>query len=98
VFESLRLFRKSSKTVCGEEAPMAPSPSSVHRFKDMDEKTIQIDELIGDIVPMLNELDEKGLRDIKADLQVKITAARHALAKESTKVYFKDGKFMTDKP
>ena len=68
---------------------MGPSPSSVKRVEDMDAKTAQIDSLIADIVPMLGELDEQGIREVKTELEAKIRAARHALAKESTKVYLR---------
>ena len=66
---------------------MVPSPSSVQRLQDIDTKTTQIDSLIADIVPMLEDLDEKAVREVKVFLETKINAARHALAKESTRVY-----------
>lgn len=68
---------------------MVPSPSSVQRVKDMGTKSAQIDGLIADIVPMLGDLDEKALREIKSVLEAKVNAAKHALAKESTKVYIR---------
>lgn len=77
---------------------MVPSPSKIKRAEDMEAKTAQIDELIGEIVPMLEDLDEKGLRDVKADLQTRVIAAKHSLAKESTTVYFKNGRFHSEKP
>lgn len=88
MFESWRRSRKSSKTA-SLEVDMVPSPSSVQRVKDIDTKSAQIDGLIADIVPMLGDLDEKALREIKAVLETKVNAAKHALAKESTKVYLK---------
>ena len=66
-----------------------PSPSSVKRTEDIGTKTYQIDGLIADIVPMLGELDEVSIREVKTLLEAKIRAARHALAKESTKVYLR---------
>lgn len=76
---------------------MVPSPSSVQRVKDIGTKSAQIDELITDIVPMLGDLDEKALREIKALLETKVNAAKHALAKESTKVYLKGTALRPDK-
>jgi glycerophosphoryl diester phosphodiesterase len=68
---------------------MVPSLSSVKRIEDLDAKTVQIDGLIAEIVPLIDELDEKGLRDIKIVIDTKVRAAKHELAKESTKVYIK---------
>jgi hypothetical protein len=55
----------------------------------MDVKTAQIDELIAEIVPLIGELDEKDLREMKTVVETKVRAAKHELAKESTKVYLK---------
>jgi hypothetical protein len=89
VFTSWRLFRRSSKSVSGEEVLVVPSPSSVKRVDEIGTKSGQIDDLITEIVPLIEELDEKGLREVKSFLDSKVIAARHALAKESTKVYVK---------
>jgi len=68
---------------------MVPSPSSVKRTDDLDAKTVQIDGLIADIVPLIDKLDEPGLHEIKVVIDTKVRAAKHDLAKESTKVYIK---------
>lgn len=68
---------------------MAASPSSVMRSSSIDAKTVQIDALIADIVPKLEDLDLKAIQEVRASLNTMIREARHALAKESTKIYLK---------
>ena len=66
---------------------MAASPSSVRRMAESDDKTTQINSLISNIVPMLHNLNEQGLREVKAYLETQLVDARKSLAKETTKVY-----------
>jgi hypothetical protein len=80
------------------EVDMVPSPSSIQRVRDIGTKSAQIDGLIADIVPLLGDLDEKALREIKSFLDTKVNAARHALAKESTKVYLRGTALRPEKP
>ena len=61
---------------------MVPSPSSVKRVGDLDAKTVQIDGLIADIVPLIDELDEKGLREIKVVIDKTYALSEAAKAHE----------------
>lgn len=51
---------------------MIASPSKVQRTEDMEAKTAQEHKLIAEIVPMIDNLDAQGLREIYAYLEAKI--------------------------
>ncbi len=66
---------------------MTQSASKIQRLEDMDIKTAQGNNLIVEIVPMLNDLDAQGLKEVQAYLESRIKTVKKEAG--STKVVTK---------
>lgn len=63
---------------------MATSASRVQRLDDIDAKTAQGNSLVTEILPMLNDLDAQGLKEVRAYLEARLKTVRKEVG--STKV------------